>query len=199
MVPNKFCVLHSDTTHVQESELCAVMSAKDGRWRARPCSEEYRTACRTEDGRWGLEEGQRGSCPEGSSFAVPAHAKENAALQRELLRSGAETSWLPLQGKLHAQIHHLIDGEAEVTARRGVYSGMAAWEGPGILWCWAMQRRTLCCRGSCSSMGQRHAGYPSGVSFQQAHTTRLFLLPITWGPLGCASDSAMSQRIVLLS
>lgn len=46
------------------------------------------------------EGGSRGRCPGGASFALPAHAKESAALQRQLLCSGAPACWLPLQGAL---------------------------------------------------------------------------------------------------
>ena len=83
----------------QGSQQCAIMRAEDGRWRARPCTEEYPSACRTEEGEWVLGVGgSRGGCPGGASFALPAHAKENAALQRELMRSGQQACWLPLKG-----------------------------------------------------------------------------------------------------
>ena len=80
------------------------MRAEDGRWRARPCTEDYPSACRTEQGEWVLGVGKsRGACPSGASFALPAHAKDNAALQRELLRSGQQACWLPMQGALSSQ------------------------------------------------------------------------------------------------
>ena len=89
---------------MQEGELCAVMSASDGRWRARPCREQYPSACRTRQGGWVLGEGgpRGGSCPEGAAFALPAQAKENAALHRAVLASGAQACWLFLQGELDA-------------------------------------------------------------------------------------------------
>ena len=84
---------------MQNVELCAIMRAEDGRWRARPCTELYPNACRSQQGRWALAEGEpRGSCPEGTAFAVPRHAKENAALQRALQHASKEACWLPLQG-----------------------------------------------------------------------------------------------------
>ena len=88
----------------QESEQCAIMRAEDGRWRARPCTEDYPSACRTEEAEWVLGVGKsRGRCPGGASFALPAHAKDNAALQRELQRSGQQACWLPMQGALPLQ------------------------------------------------------------------------------------------------
>ena len=84
---------------MQDVELCAIMRAEDGRWRARPCTELYPNACRSQQGEWALAEGgPRGSCPKGNAFAVPRHAKENAALQRALQRESKEACWLPLQG-----------------------------------------------------------------------------------------------------
>ena len=84
---------------MQNVKLCAIMRAEDGRWRARPCTELYPNACRSQQGQWALAEGgPRGSCPEGTAFAVPRHAKENAALQRALQRASREACWLPLQG-----------------------------------------------------------------------------------------------------
>ncbi|CAK0733927.1 hypothetical protein CVIRNUC_000356 [Coccomyxa viridis] len=84
---------------LQDVELCAIMRAEDGRWRARPCTELYPNACRSQQGGWALVEGEsRGTCPEGTAFAVPRHAKENAALQRALQRASQEACWLPLQG-----------------------------------------------------------------------------------------------------
>ena len=50
------------------------------------------------------EGGSRGGCPGSASFALPAHAKEGAALQRHLLRSQAAACWLPLQGMLPFQL-----------------------------------------------------------------------------------------------
>ena len=87
---------------MQDVELCAIMRAEDGRWRARPCTELYANACRSQHGEWALAEGgARGSCPEGTAFAVPRHAKENAALQRALQRASKEACWLPLQGDFY--------------------------------------------------------------------------------------------------
>ena len=84
---------------MQDVELCAIMRAEDGRWRARPCTELYPNACRSQQGGWALVEGEsRGTCPEGTAFAVPRHAKENAALQRALQHASQEACWLPLQG-----------------------------------------------------------------------------------------------------
>ena len=85
----------------QGDKLCAVMSAEDGRWRSRPCTEQYPSACRTEGGELVMGGGgSRGECSGGASFALPAHAKEGAALHRQLLRSEAPACWLPLQGAL---------------------------------------------------------------------------------------------------
>ena len=82
-----------------ESALCAVISSKDGRWRAVPCSANMPSACRSPGGEWSLGRGQRGVCAYGEKFDVPHHAKENLALQRLLYKLGASAAWLPLQSQ----------------------------------------------------------------------------------------------------
>ncbi|CAL8466894.1 g6430 [Coccomyxa elongata] len=86
--------------HLQQEDpqLCAVISSKDGRWRAAACSADIPSACRDVKGGWLLKRGERGQCADGTRFDVPHHSKENLALQRLLLKSGAMAAWLPLQG-----------------------------------------------------------------------------------------------------
>ena len=75
-----------------------MISKSDGRWRTASCSTVLPTACRGRDGTWLLQVGERGSCPEWSAFDLPAHAKENTALQLRLQGSAYDAAWLPLQG-----------------------------------------------------------------------------------------------------
>lgn len=87
----------------EDPQLCAVISSKDGRWRAAACSADIPSACRDGKGGWVLKRGERGQCADGTRFDVPHHSKENLALQRLLLKSGAMAAWLPLQGQ---QLNH---------------------------------------------------------------------------------------------
>lgn len=77
---------------------CAFIARDDGRWRTGSCTMAGPTACRLQNGTWLLQDGDRGACPEGSSFAVPSHSKENTALQMRLQNSSFGAAWLPLQG-----------------------------------------------------------------------------------------------------
>lgn len=79
---------------------CAAISSKDGRWRAVSCASTLPTACRSKAGGWVLSEGTRGECPQNSTFELPHHGKDNAALHRTLRVAGAPSigAWLPLQG-----------------------------------------------------------------------------------------------------
>ena len=40
----------------------------------------------------------RGACPEGASTRVPAHAKDNTALQAAVSAAGEDAAFLPVQG-----------------------------------------------------------------------------------------------------
>ena len=95
----------------EEEKQCAVVSAKDGRWRVVSCKARPGTpaACRKADGSWHLPLGavQQGSgartlnpkCTEGSAWDVPHHAKENLALWAALVTAGVPAARLPLQGE----------------------------------------------------------------------------------------------------
>jgi hypothetical protein len=80
---------------------CAAISAEDGRWRAYDCAAQLPTACRDASGHWQLAHEARGTCPEGYTFEVPHHAKENMELQIMLKSSpgpAVTAAWLPMTG-----------------------------------------------------------------------------------------------------
>lgn len=84
---------------------CGIIGADDGRWRASECSgQSLPSACRAagksllSDEQWVLGQGERGECPEGSSFDLPKHPRENYWLAEVLKEAGAPAAWLPLQG-----------------------------------------------------------------------------------------------------
>jgi hypothetical protein len=89
---------------------CAVISASDGRWRAKSCANNppRSTACRAAgadptrpppwDRLWSFGVGDRGACPWGFEFALPATSKENFALRYMLQEKNLSSAWLPLTG-----------------------------------------------------------------------------------------------------
>lgn len=87
---------------------CVMISATDGRWRSLPCNSEdlLPNACRkrdvalNKDDQWAVNVSSplltHGSCPEGSYFDIPRHARENYHLAMTLLQEGATGAWLPV-------------------------------------------------------------------------------------------------------
>ena len=88
----------------------AIVSAVDGRWRVTRFEEgslpsgTFATTCRLAgiktpyDSSWVLAFEGRGQCPENTTWDVPRHPKENAALAELLRKNGADGGWLPMQG-----------------------------------------------------------------------------------------------------
>ena len=74
---------------------CAAISGKDGRWREVSCDAGLPSACYQDAGSWLVASGGRGACPQGSSMRVPAHAKENTALQAAVSAAGKDAAFLP--------------------------------------------------------------------------------------------------------
>ncbi|KAK9841564.1 hypothetical protein WJX74_007998 [Apatococcus lobatus] len=77
---------------------CAALSASDGRWREVSCDAGLPSACWLANSTWSVAAVPRGACPQGSGTRVPAHAKENTALQAAVRTANKDAAFLPIQG-----------------------------------------------------------------------------------------------------